>query len=511
MKVNFAFRSIRHKLSLIVLLTTLCALLVAGGALLIYDVRSYRSSWVNDLSTQAELLGRMAAAPLQFDVPQDARDNLKLLQFRPKVAAAAIYNARGALFATYARSSGERSFPKLPEAQEVKFEGHSVVIFKRIVENGEILGTVYLRADYELREKILEFLGILGAVMLGSLIVAGVIFIWLQSVITRPILSIAGIARNLVAERTFSRRAEKMSDDEVGVLADAFNDMLDEIEHRTKALEELNRELAKESTELQRVRDEVMRLNAELEQRVAERTAQLEVTNQELETFCYSVSHDLRAPLRSINGFSQALSEELPADMPETAQQYFQKIRAATLRMGQLIDDLLNLSRVSRGELQYVEVNLSDLAQTVIEGLRSAESDRNVDVSIWEKMVVNGDPRLLRVALENLLSNAWKFTSRTEKPRIEIGMMRDAGGTVYFVRDNGAGFDMTYVDKLFGAFQRLHSDTEYEGTGIGLATVQRIIHRHSGRIWVDAAPGKGAAFFFTIMPGNLTSGERAMS
>jgi light-regulated signal transduction histidine kinase (bacteriophytochrome) len=233
------------------------------------------------------------------------------------------------------------------------------------------------------------------------------------------------------------------------------------------------------------------------------------MANKELESFCYSVSHDLRAPLRAIDGFSQALAEELPDRLGGQARHYFDRIRAATQRMAQLIEDLLNLSKVSRGALELREVNLSALAGEVVRDLRVHDPDRQVDVSIWDGINVNGDARLLRAVLENLLGNAWKFTSKAEAPRIEVGTMRDGDKSVYFVRDNGAGFDMAFADKLFGAFQRLHGMEEFPGTGIGLATVQRIVHRHGGRIWADAAPGRGAVFYFTLAPDSEPVGRIA--
>jgi light-regulated signal transduction histidine kinase (bacteriophytochrome) len=186
--------------------------------------------------------------------------------------------------------------------------------------------------------------------------------------------------------------------------------------------------------------------------------------------------------------------------LPADGQRFLQRIRASTQRMGQLIEDLLTLSKVSRGELAKIEVDLSDLARHAVAELAQREPARSVEVTVWDNMRAPADPRLLRAALENLIANAWKFTAKAERPRIEIGCLRDGRRSTYFVRDNGVGFDMAYADKLFGAFQRLHSEKEFPGTGIGLATVQRIVHRHGGRIWADAAPGNGATFFFTLAP-----------
>ncbi len=244
--------------------------------------------------------------------------------------------------------------------------------------------------------------------------------------------------------------------------------------------------------------EKVRRMNADLEQRVAERTLQLATANNELESFAYAVSHDLRAPLRSMSGFSQILRDSAPAGLDEKSLHYLQRIQEASERMSSLIDDLLGLSRISRSELVRGPVSLSRIAQEAAAAIRERHPERDVRLQIAPDMNVDADARLLRIALENLLSNAWKYTARTPAPQVIVGVQEEESGATYFVRDNGIGFDMAYADKLFVPFQRLHADSEFPGTGIGLVTVQRILARHGGRIWAQAEPGQGATFYFTL-------------
>ncbi|HEY5973667.1 MAG TPA: ATP-binding protein, partial [Geobacteraceae bacterium] len=251
-------------------------------------------------------------------------------------------------------------------------------------------------------------------------------------------------------------------------------------------------------TDRQHAEEEIRKLNAELEERVQRRTRELALANEEMEAFCYSVSHDLRGPLRHINGYGTILMEEHSRQLDDGAREYLTRLRRASRHMGQLIDDLLKLSQVSRSEMVLGEVNLSTLAREVMTELQQANPERRVACAITDGIVATGDARLLRVVLDNLLGNAWKYTSHKEVATIEFGTTRENGTTAYFVRDDGAGFDMTYADKLFGPFQRLHRSDEFEGTGIGLATVQRIILRHGGQVWGIGKPGQGATFWFTL-------------
>lgn len=239
-------------------------------------------------------------------------------------------------------------------------------------------------------------------------------------------------------------------------------------------------------------------LNRQLEEKVEERTRQLKIVNNELEAFSYSVSHDLRAPLRSIDGFSQAILEEYSDKLDETGIGYLNRVRMASQKLSHLIDVFLSLARVTRTELHTSQVNLTSVTRSVMNTLQNGDPTRKIDLSIEADLIDFADPSQIKIVLENLLENSWKYTSKTEEPSISFGCIEKNGEKVYYVKDNGVGFNMNYVNKLFVPFQRLHHENDFPGTGIGLATVKRIIDRHNGEIWAEGEPNKGSIFYFTI-------------
>jgi signal transduction histidine kinase len=321
-----------------------------------------------------------------------------------------------------------------------------------------------------------ERLGLYGAMALVVVFLASVVAYslsrMLQRQISRPILSLAETARAVSDRRNYTVRATKHGEDELGVLTDAFNHMLAQIQEQ----------------------------NEGLERRVRERTAELESANDELEAFGSSAAHDLRTPLRAITGFADVLLDPRAKMPPAEAERYIRMIRDGSTQMGELINALLAFSRLGRQALARQTVDLTQLARDVYKELEREQGERHIDLRLQALPAADGDPALLRVVFANLLSNALKYTRLRETAVIEIGVTgaKDKNVPVYFVRDNGVGFDMSDAQKLFGVFQRLHHAHEFEGTGVGLATVRRIIDRHGGRIWAEATPDAGATFYFTL-------------
>ena len=332
--------------------------------------------------------------------------------------------------------------------------------------------------------------------------------------ISKPILELGGMTEQ-IADGNLKIRAEERGKNEIGALARSFNRMTDNLVATIRYRDKEIGERQKTQEEADRNAERLHVINAELEGKIEKLnnsrkamvfmvadvnriSRNLEAVNKELESFSYSVSHDLRSPLRALDGFSRALMEDYSDKVGAEGKDYLDRICAASQRMGLLIDDLLGLSRITRRKMESVNVDLSQIVITCLKELKENEPERETDFKIEEALIVNGDEHLLRIMLQNLLNNAWKFSAKKPSTEIIFGTMDIKGKKTYFIQDNGAGFNMDYADKLFGAFQRLHTSKEFEGIGIGLATVQRIINRHGGSIWAESKVDEGATFFFTL-------------
>jgi signal transduction histidine kinase len=474
--------TIRQKLISIGMLSSLTALVAASVAFLAFDAYTFRQRLARRILTEAQITGLNSVTPLLFNDAESATATLGGLRAEPAVVAAFVLPPEGSEpFATYARDRGSALAPMVPPdapKEGYLYRSDQLLVSEPIRFEGKVIGSLLVRADLgELRDRQRRYAGMVAVILAGSLLLAVVISRFVQKTISRPILHLAETARAVSAHKDYSVRAVAEGKDEIGQLVNTFNEMLDQIAQQNAALEEGRREL---------------------EGRVEARTLDLAAANKELEAFSYSVSHDLRAPLRAIDGFSKALLSDYGSQLDERARHYLDRVRAGTQRMSGLIDDLLGLARVSRRELVRQEVDVSEIARRVAAELARHHPERAVRVEIRDGLSAEADSHLLTIVFENLMGNAWKFTGKSDDATIEVGREVDGRGRAFYVRDNGAGFDMAYADKLFGAFQRLHADEDFEGTGIGLATVQRIVSRHGGQIWAEGAVDKGATFYFTL-------------
>jgi signal transduction histidine kinase len=477
--------SISKKLTWMNLLASGIALAVACAAFIVYDVMSFRALIVRNLSIQAQIVGANSISSLLFNDPQSAEDTLAALKSAPNILQAVIYTKDGQIFAAYHHDAKDRSEATKPEllayADQKRWLRGTVDVRRPIVFEGNVRGTVYIQSSLQdLFDRLKRYLTIVGSVFLVSLMAGILLSFFIRRSLAEPILQLAETAQTVSREKNYSIRVPLASAgrDELSNLVYTFNDMLEQIETRDRELQEAHNHL---------------------EQRVAERTTQLNAANEELEAFSYSVSHDLRAPLRHMSAFSQLLEEECSSGLNEEAKHYIERIQESAKRMGQLVDDLLKMAQVSRRSLNSASTDLNVLLKDVLAELQPEFEKRTIRWNIGELPWVNCDAGLMKQVFANLLSNAVKYSRRRETAIIEVGEKEIEGQRTIFVRDNGAGFDQRYADKLFGVFQRLHRAEDFEGTGVGLATVQRIIKRHGGRIWAASEVEKGSTFFFTLL------------
>jgi signal transduction histidine kinase len=480
--------SIATRLTGINTLVSGAALLMACVAFAAYDQATFRDAVVRNLSTKAQIVGANSISALVFNDPQAAENTLAALSAAPHIVSAEIYTPDDQPFAAYHRDVRQANAAMTIPADRAEifhFDDRHVVLARRISFEGKQAGKVSIRSDLsELNARRAQYVRIGAAVLMVSLVAAALLSWISQRAISAPIVRLAEIARRVSDEKDYSVRAAAPGKaHEIVVLVDAFNDMLTQIQQRDQALH---------------------KVHLELEDRVRQRTWELDAANQELEAFTYSVSHDLRAPLRHVTGFAGLLVEHAQGQLDQQGHRYLHTIAEAAKKMGQLIDDLLAFSRMGRSPLVKRPLSLNNLVREAREEVtaqrgKGGHGDDDIKWKLHDLPDVDADPAMLRQVMVNLLSNALKYSSSRPAPSVEVGMNGGSPGeTVVFVRDNGVGFDMQFAHKLFGVFQRLHSSDEFEGTGIGLANVKRIIHRHGGRVWSESKIDCGATFYFSL-------------
>jgi signal transduction histidine kinase len=468
---------IRRKLMTMLLVTSGAVLLLTCAAFVGYELLTFRRTAVQQLTTLGEIIAAESTGAVAFDNQRDATEILAALKAERHVVAACIYDRTGRVFARYPDVARDEAFPAAPQPDGFRFVAGHLVGFTPVVQvkGSERFGTLYLNSDMgAMYERLRLYGGIALLVILIASLVAYALSRALQRQVSDPIFALAETAEAVSERHDYSVRATKQSEDELGVLTDAFNHMLAQIQEQ----------------------------NEMLEQRVRERTVELELANNELEAFCSSAAHDLRTPLRAITGFADILLDARANIPPGEIQRYIQLIRNGSGEMSELIHALLEFSRLGRQALTRERVDLNQLCLDAYRDLEGERGGRHVDLRLQVLPPADGDRALLRVVFINLLSNALKYTRPRKVAVIDVGVTQDVelNCPVYFVRDNGVGFNIDDADRLFGVFQRLHHAHEFEGTGVGLATVRRIIERHGGRIWAEAVLNSGATFFFTLPP-----------
>ncbi len=480
-------RTIAGKLTRLNLRVTGTALLLAYVAFLAYDLYTLRKDLISSLTTEAGIVGENSVTALVFDDQQAAESTLSALEHSPHIRWAVIERPDGSAFARYPHGGQGVPGPNttLARGQSLAYwtRGTNILLGRRIDFQGNNLGAVYLLAETsELAHRARQF-GLLSALILAFCYgIAVFATSTIRHLVTNPLTELAETAQVVSKEKDYSIRAPMpRSSDEIAFLVQSFNEMLEQIQERDRALEASRNDL---------------------EQRVRERTAELTEANKELEAFSYSVAHDLRGPLQQVTNIAFLLRNSSGAGLSPEDRALIEKLADNTGGMAALIDDLLNLSSATSTPLRRAAIDLSQMAKTILERLEAEDAGRQTRCTVARGAYAIADEGLMHIVLDNLLSNAWKYTSKTEAAEIEFGFAENGAGMVYFVRDNGAGFNPRYSDRLFRPFQRLHSQSEFPGTGIGLATALRIVSRHGGKIWAEGQEGRGAAFYFTLPYGS---------
>lgn len=468
---------LRWKLALLISMTTTIVVTLSALALYQYEASTLRDVLARDLSATARMLASSSAAPLAFNDRKDAEEVLFALRGHGSVMRALILDRSGSVFAEYRRPDIASGSPPRPTVTGHWIDAGAIHVLEPIIQAGDGLGSLYLVSDLQrVNERLEQYIKVMAAFIVLAMIVSLLLASVLQRAVSGPILELSGTAQEIGRTKDYSLRAPNHGSDEIGQLISQFNLMLDQIQMQNQA---------------------VQAAQTELERKVEERTRELRHTNEELESFSYSVSHDLRAPLRRISGFAGLLEASLDGKLDADQADHLNEIKRSVNDGGKLIDDLLSFSRMSRSEMNVLPFEMEEVVNEVVGNLRKDLPDREIEWTLHPLTMVTGDLALLRQVWRNLLANAVKYTRPRKCARIEIGLNREPHELVFFVRDNGVGFDMQYADGLFGVFHRLHG-AEFEGTGIGLANVRRIVARHGGRTWAESKIDEGATFYFSL-------------
>lgn len=469
--------SIQAKLMWVIFITSGVVMLFTMAAYFGYEVFSFRKTYLVQLSKTGQIIAANSTAALAFDSREDANEVLSSLKADPHIVKAGLYDSQGNLFAHYPDTVAIDSFRALASVANYHTTSSHFEGVQPVVHGEKQLGTLYLQTDMKAMYQMFGFFCLVAVVVFAvSLLLTYVLSRFLQKGISNPILSLATVAKSVSENRDYSVRATVSTNDELGVLTHSFNEMLTQIEEQNR---------------------EIVSFNRELEMKIEERTAELQAANKELEAFSYSVSHDLRAPLRAVHGYAKMLEEDYDKVLDGEGKRLLGQVQNNAQKMGMLIDDLLAFARYGRKEINKSTIDMRLMCRNVLDEINKSTT-HVADVRVGELHPVKGDSALMWHVMVNLLSNGIKYSSKKEKPVVKVKSEQNNGEVIFSVSDNGTGFDMLYVNKLFGVFQRLHSSEEFVGTGVGLAIVKRIVERHGGRVWADGKVGEGATFYFSL-------------
>ncbi|HEY0652405.1 MAG TPA: ATP-binding protein [Chryseosolibacter sp.] len=470
--------SIQTKIVTVILLTSGMVLMLTFAAYFLYEYYSFKRTTVYQLSLMSRMLGENSTQSILSNDRQGATQILSSLEVEPHILAGAIYDENNAMVAEYHHGSSEVSLPKFFNGNDgFNVEGSLVLGSQPVLKDGKHIGSVYLVSDMTaVFDRFLLYTNIAGLIFILSIVAAYFVSKRLQRSLSNPIVDLAETAKLISSNRNYAIRAKKYDNDEVGMLTDAFNQMLERIELQNQ---------------------EIVNFTHSLEQKVKARTIELENAYEELEAFSYTVSHDLSAPLRHIDAFMSEFLEENETKLDGDNKKLVTNSIRYARKMRQLIDDLLAFSQLSKKELVKSETSMKELVQSVLQDINPEASDR-ICIDLADLPNCHCDKTTMHQVWENLLSNAIKYSRKKEKAQIQVGFKKSNGMITYFVKDNGAGFDMRSYNKLFNAFQRLHPQSQFEGTGVGLAIVQRIIAKHQGKVWAESAVDEGSTFYFSL-------------